>query len=971
MTAFGSFRLMPRILLATALVAGLAATVAASPGGGRSSVPLPGGAAALAAALELTHPFDRALVLLETTKIVYENPPGDSAATDRLRRRLLAHVAALRERRADTADLVPLPLAPAVWSDVVLHRRLDDDEIALAILESREAALVHAGLSALDEETLYYLANDRDTLDRIVSQDAALFAAFGRSLKIRDGALVLPGGDEARDLWDSLTPVSPDEPGPFFVSLLESPGGRLAFLYDTAAHLDPPAARFLMGLDLPWHRQAMRFAEMARVFLTAYPSWRADRRPFSRPPLDGALLFRLLRFDRDGRLAGPVWPALWNAVFAEQVEGPEAGLRDATPPTLDPIDGSASIDAAWLADHVLSPLVVAGRPRMEALLFAQRVFGDRTPADAPQLAVALRGYLAFPSLALSLERLGARDPDLYARAARRAASLSAIDAAGDKAVALAEFQSLLAIVERARLRRSIDDQAACALVADLIAVEPEEGGGYEGAIARWIDATLLPAFFEATDEPLESSSAERAVVRALAGPPTDDQADADVGSGQVVEWEGRLYRIDPATAERTRLETLRANQLGNDLDQVLAFCRAAAAAAEGPSGATQAVAAAAATAARGLQPATLASAYASVPLATPQDATRTLMERASRGDTGGAEAVARALPALGDALLADTLASIVYAIDLGEPDGPALASGNVALRHDFGLAKRRVASWQRLAAWDPPTEEGGDGWHVRGSLLGLDVALARFALRSLTAEGMPPMPALNANERRTFTESAALIDPDALNDEALGAIVNAIRRGRRRVAALAADPARLDEVADDARLSGWRREAVRWAIDNDPETVPRSFSRLELLWLGGPVAWPLQAWGLSAVPLSGCRCVDLARPGPWEEYAGRPMTGQLATRIPDLNLRIAEEMVRLRLPARLVPGVLRVASNDLIYEAQPAHYDDWLAVVQYVEDLPADRFVDYVSSLTAGGPLVPAEPPSRVARWRARERIER
>jgi len=320
--------------------------------------------------------------------------------------------------------------------------------------------------------------------------------------------------------------------------------------------------------------------------------------------------------------------------------------------------------------------------------------------------------------------------------------------------------------------------------------------------------------------------------------------------------------------------------------------------------------------------------------------------------------VARALPALGDALLADALASIVYAIDLGEPDGPALASGNVALRHDFGLAKRRVAPWQRLAAWEPPVEEVGGGWHVRGSLLGLDVALARFALRNLTAEGMPPMPALNANERRTFAESAVLIDPNALGDETLGAIVGAIGRGRRRVAELAADPGRLDEVADDARLSGWRREAIRWALANDPETVARSFSRLELVWLGGPVDEPLQAWGMSAVPLSGCRCVDLARPGAWEDYAGRPMTGQLATRIPDLNLRIAEEMVRLRLPARLVPGVLRVATNDLIYEAQPAHYDDWLAVVRYVEDVPAERFVDYVSSLTAGGPLVPADDPS-------------
>ena len=217
MTAFGSFRHMPRILLAAALVAGLSSTATAASDGGRPSIPLPGGVAALAAALETTHPFDRALVLVETTRIVYENPPGDSAATDLLRRRLLAYVASLRERRADAADLVPLPLGPAVWSDVVFHKRLDDDENALAILESREAALVHAGLAALDAETLDYLATDRTTLDRIVTQDAALFAAFGRSLEVRHGRLVVPGGEQARDLWETAAAASMVQPGEFFL----------------------------------------------------------------------------------------------------------------------------------------------------------------------------------------------------------------------------------------------------------------------------------------------------------------------------------------------------------------------------------------------------------------------------------------------------------------------------------------------------------------------------------------------------------------------------------------------------------------------------------------------------------------------------------------------------------------------------------------------------------------------------------
>lgn len=96
------------------------------------------------------------------------------------------------------------------------------------------------------------------------------------------------------------------------------------------------------------------------------------------------------------------------------------------------------------------------------------------------------------------------------------------------------------------------------------------------------------------------------------------------------------------------------------------------------------------------------------------------------------------------------------------------------------------------------------------------------------------------------------------------------------------------------------------------------------------------------------------QPAAWEEFAGRPMNGQLATRVPDLVLRVALELSQRQLPALLAPGVVTVATNDLLYEAQPAYHDDWLAIVRYVLDLPAERFSDYISSLTAGGPMRPA-----------------
>lgn len=165
----------------------------------RSSAPLAGGVTTLATALGVARPFDRAFAIIEATRLAYDNLPGESAETDSLRRRLLAHVESVRQRRGSPADDVPLPLPPRVWTDSILNRHVRDDELALATLETRAAALVSVGLSSLDDETLAYLGSDRSTLGLIAREHAAAFAAFAGSLRIRDGRVVVPGGDAARE----------------------------------------------------------------------------------------------------------------------------------------------------------------------------------------------------------------------------------------------------------------------------------------------------------------------------------------------------------------------------------------------------------------------------------------------------------------------------------------------------------------------------------------------------------------------------------------------------------------------------------------------------------------------------------------------------------------------------------------------------------------------------------------------------
>jgi hypothetical protein len=107
------------------------------------------------------------------------------------------------------------------------------------------------------------------------------------------------------------------------------------------------------------------------------------------------------------------------------------------------------------------------------------------------------------------------------------------------------------------------------------------------------------------------------------------------------------------------------------------------------------------------------------------------------------------------------------------------------------------------------------------------------------------------------------------------------------------------------------------------------------------------------LPLTGCMCLSMPRAEPWEELAGRPSLGLLATRGADVAILVADTLADLKLPAELAPGVIAYAMQDVISDAQPAHFDDWPEVSRAAAALTRDRLSDYIAAQAAGGPLVP------------------
>ena len=297
--------------------------------------------------------------------------------------------------------------------------------------------------------------------------------------------------------------------------------------------------------------------------------------------------------------------------------------------------------------------------------------------------------------------------------------------------------------------------------------------------------------------------------------------------------------------------------------------------------------------------------------------------------------------------LARSLMGLVYAVALGDPDGQALAGGPVWRRHRF-----KSDATSEDTAWRIATENfGPDGWHLTGSLLALETSVPRLALRRLDMTDVPPPTRLSTIDRRTLSLTVASIEPPSLTNEEQDAIASAIARGRDRLRALATDRASLPALVRDAALSEWRANGVRWLLDTDAERVPSLFTLAELYRLGQRTASG-SAWGAAALPLDGSLGLRPANE-PWEEYSGRPATGQLGCQLTDVLLRTAEALAQFRLPAAIARDVAAFAMQEVLDRAQPAYFDDFLSIAFTARDLSRDRFEDYVSALTATGVLTP------------------
>jgi hypothetical protein len=299
---------------------------------------------------------------------------------------------------------------------------------------------------------------------------------------------------------------------------------------------------------------------------------------------------------------------------------------------------------------------------------------------------------------------------------------------------------------------------------------------------------------------------------------------------------------------------------------------------------------------------------------------------------------------------------LVYAAVLRDPQSTVLLDGDPAPRHDWAFGAPDD-SLHPSPPWREPVPDRTGGWHLTGSLLGADLALAGESLRRVSVDRFPSPPTLSDSEAQTIAEAVTLIVAFDQSDADREFLVGALSRGRRRMEGVIRQPALWAEAAGAMQIRDFRRELLPWAIVNEPEAVPALLSLGELVLLGrlgdDLPAFP-DSWGTSGRAYDGRWSLRYPLPLTFELLSGRKGGALIVGLVPDLVLSVAEAMHDRQVPAVLTRSVLECAARDAIDEVQLQYFDDWVTLIGHIRVVPG-RLDEYLASLTAGGPLVPVK----------------
>jgi hypothetical protein len=220
---------------------------------------------------------------------------------------------------------VPVLFTTGDWIAVASQKGQESRDFLESLLYESSVARLYWAMSRVEPETRVSLKKDVG-LAKLLPL-ASVLDLFGSQICIRDGAVVVPGGQEAQKEWQEMVGASPQAPAEFVVQLLTKDRGWLAAYFDAMARINQSQQEHLAA--------EQRLKLYYGAFRTARASAEAGARLPYRPAPALMVLVTRLQWDDNGDPYVPGNLQVWSEILRQRGDSKQvrysgkrsAGLR--------------------------------------------------------------------------------------------------------------------------------------------------------------------------------------------------------------------------------------------------------------------------------------------------------------------------------------------------------------------------------------------------------------------------------------------------------------------------------------------------------------------------------------------------------------------------------------------------------------------------------------------------------------------
>lgn len=151
----------------------------------------------------------------------------------------------------------PLTRVPALTTESDWARKGSRQDLVDTLISDQGFARFYWALSRLDGQTQAVLKQSQNVKRALPY--AAILDFYGTHIRVRNGRVIVPGGEAAESGWKDLVGVSPGNPAEFILRLISKDNGWLAAYFDSLSRVSPgQQAHFANARQLRRYFEALR-----------------------------------------------------------------------------------------------------------------------------------------------------------------------------------------------------------------------------------------------------------------------------------------------------------------------------------------------------------------------------------------------------------------------------------------------------------------------------------------------------------------------------------------------------------------------------------------------------------------------------------------------------------------------------------------------------------------------------------------